>query len=108
MKDKIPATKIGKKNEQMLRSGDFGPYSNNPMRATSGVLDLGTDAIGEITLMLMQYDDFNSEHDPFGNRDFGSLNLPSITDNDPIKIYFQIDQVENKNSQITLMLPSER
>ena len=92
---------IGLKNIKILRSGDFGPDTDNPLIITSGISSLGPNAIGDLVLLLINYDSFSDHDDPYGHRDFGTLKYLNNY------IYFKIDTLDSSSHQITLMLSTE-
>lgn len=97
------AKDIADRNDQIRRSGLFGPDEQNPLIITPGVAQLGDDALGFLVLDFMHYDDFDPADDPSGHHDFGVLNVSDTT------VWFKLDRVgEDPDARIvTFCLPSE-
>lgn len=53
---------------------------------TSGIAGLPLAAQGAIALAVRHFSDFTSDNDPYGEHDFGSINLPGIE-----KVFWKID-----------------
>lgn len=91
------------RNDEIRRTGDFGPGTDNPLLATPGVLEMGADVIGVLYADIMTYDKFAEVDNPSGNHDFGVLSYEGT------EIWFKIDQSPDnpENRIFTILLPSE-
>jgi len=94
---------IKDRNDEIRKSGDFGPETRNPLLVTPGVMALGEDAIAALFAEIMTYDRFDEGDDPENMHDFGTL---KSGDTD---VWFKIDlSPEHADLRIfTLLLPSE-
>lgn len=99
----IPTTPVGRRNDEIRRQGLFGPGQDSPLMITPGVSELGPTALEQLVVKLMQFDAWDSDYDPFGDRDFGELTLGDTS------IWFKFDpHPEIADARIiTLLLPSE-
>ena len=67
-------------NDGLRRTGKGGRYM-----MTRGVHGLGPDAVLEIARQIAAFDQFNADNDPYGEHDFGSLDVAGE------KIFWKID-----------------
>lgn len=72
--------RIRELNDQ-LRTRDIG----GQVLITAGIKVLGTQAIMAILSAVRRFDDFSADNDPYGEHDFGSLEV------DGRRIFFKID-----------------
>lgn len=96
-------TDFGRRNDEIRRQGLFGPDQASPLMVTPGVADLGEDALEELVLAFMRFDNFDSGDDPYGNRDFGALKAGDTT------VWFKIDPKKDAPDDrvVTFLLPDE-
>lgn len=99
-----PPSPVGLRNDEIRQNGLFGPGYNSPLMITPGVRELGQVAIEQLILKFMQFDDWNTGNDPYGDRDFG------ILVQDGTKVMFQIERSREDEQErlIILTTPSER
>lgn len=89
-------------NDAIRTSGNFGPDTENLLRATSSVMALGEDVIPMLFLDIMTFDNFDEDMDPYDHHDMGELTYNGTT------VWFKIDRAENPDQRIfTLFLPEE-
>lgn len=98
-----PPSPVGLRNDEIRQKGLFGPAHKTPLIMTPGVSELGRVAIDQLVVKLMQFDDWGSGNDPYGDRDFGTLTWEGR------KVFFKIerDEVDPDERIITLLTPSE-
>ena len=68
------ASRIAALNDAMRRAGPQGPGGNRWMM-TSGVMALGAAAAVAASQAVMRFDGFTPDNDPYGEHDFGSLQI---------------------------------
>lgn len=92
---------FGRRNDEIRRTGEFGPDTASPLMASPGVLDLGEDTIASLVTDLMRFNAFSGDD---GAHDFGEL----VTD-DGVRVWFKIDSKEGdpNNRIFNLFLPTE-
>jgi len=59
---------------------------------TRGIAALGTARVGRITALVQNYDSFDTDNDPYGEHDFGVIDL------DQTRIFWKIDYYDSSLS----------
>lgn len=72
--------RIRELNDQFRRTGDGGRQLITP-----GIMELGMRALMEIHQLVVDYDDFSADNDPYGEHDFGALTFQGE------KVFWKID-----------------
>lgn len=68
------AGRIRALNDQMRTSGPTVP-SHNRWLLTAGVLARGTELVNEFVAAISAFSEFTKDNDPYGEHDFGSVDL---------------------------------
>tara|TARA_R110001583_G_scaffold187481_1_gene348812 strand:- start:133 stop:471 length:339 start_codon:yes stop_codon:yes gene_type:complete len=64
--------------------------TKNKLLLTSGVSALGEERVNAILEKVKNFNDFSEDNNPYGEKDFGSIN------NEGTKIYWKIDYYDNE------------
>lgn len=83
------ASRIAALNDAMRRAGPQGPGGNRWMM-TAGVMALGTAAAVAASQAVMRFDGFTPDNDPYGEHDFGSLQIAGD------RLFWKIDYYDLK------------
>lgn len=75
---------------QMLNDQFRTTFRGGRVILTSGILNLGAEAISVISQRIKQYDNFTPDNDPYGEHDFGSFKHVGEI------IYWKIDYYDNE------------
>lgn len=62
-------------NDAIRRSGPFSSVANGQWMLTAGVIDRGQAFASRVILAVMTFDAFTPDNDPYGEHDFGSLEV---------------------------------
>ncbi|MDE0423537.1 MAG: DUF3768 domain-containing protein [Candidatus Poribacteria bacterium] len=91
------AQRIQTRNDAFRKEVLTNPDINNKggrCSVTQGVHSLPPDALMAVLLAVRNYDTFDPEDDPYGEHDFGVIELPNLP-----KIYWKIDYYEDANME---------
>ena len=80
---------VAEQNDRFRRSWATDPAVPGRIVATQGVAALGPRALGQIAAVVMRFEAFTPDNDPFGLRDFGAFEVE--VEGQRVRFYWKID-----------------
>ncbi|MFC5567116.1 DUF3768 domain-containing protein [Rubellimicrobium aerolatum] len=81
--------RVAEQNDRFRRSFGADPTLPGRIVLTQGVAALGAAALVPLMTALIRFDDFTEDNDPFGLRDFGTLEIEA--EGRAVRLYWKID-----------------
>lgn len=78
-------------NDRLRKAIFTRPQLNGKLVLTQGIANLHPEQLKAVAVAIINYKDFEAENDPYGEHDFGAVELPGVE-----KCFWKIDYYDSE------------